>query len=115
MGIININLGLFVMIIGVIIIPVMINIICFKLSNEPYKIKTIFLMTLFNVFYYVIVSKSIMSNSKFYEIASRYSHEENGFYIHMNTNLLSLSQLVFISLLYFVLSFLLIRIFRKVG
>lgn len=113
MAIININLGLIIMILGILIVPILINVISIKLSKKPYNILTIFIMSIFNIIYYIISAKSILHNPKFFQLASKYSHEENGFYIHMNTNLLSLSQLVFLFLLYFILSFLLGKIFTK--
>jgi len=115
MSIININLGMIVMLLGIIIIPIMINMISICFSKTKYTISLIFIMSIFNLIYYVISAKSIMHNPVFYDIASKYAYEKDGFYTSMNTNLLSLSQLTFLFLLYFVLSYLLAKLFTKRG
>lgn len=115
MAFININLGLVVMILGIIIVPIVLNIISLLFGKSDGNVVIIFIMVIFNILYYIVSAKSIMNNPKFSILASSYSHEKDGFYVHMNTNLISLSQLIFLFLLYFVMTFLLAKLFIKRG
>src|SRR5699024_2275324 len=115
MSIININLGLIVMLLGIIIIPIMINMISICFSKTKYTISLIFIMSIFNIFHYVISGISIIHNPVFYDIDLEYVYEKDVFYTSIYTNLLLLSQLTFLFLLYFVLSYLLAKLFTKRG
>ncbi|HGH0883573.1 TPA: Msa family membrane protein, partial [Staphylococcus pseudintermedius] len=111
MSVINVNLGIITMIFGIILIPILLNFTLLCLSNKVYNIASIFFMSFFNLIYYIISAKSIQNNPKFLKLASTYTHQSNGFYVEMNTNLLSFTQIVFIILFYFTLTFLIMIFF----
>ncbi|ENY5695678.1 Msa family membrane protein [Staphylococcus pseudintermedius] len=113
MSVINVNLGIITMIFGIILIPVLLNFTLLCLSNKVYNIASIFFMSFFNLIYYIISAKSIQNNPKFLKLASTYTHQSNGFYVEMNTNLLSFTQIVFIILFYFTLTFLIMIFFKR--
>ncbi|EOB0812484.1 TPA: Msa family membrane protein [Staphylococcus pseudintermedius] len=113
MSVINVNLGIITMIFGIILIPVLLNFTLLCLSNKVYNIASIFFMSFFNLIYYIISAKSIQNNPKFLKLASTYTHQSNGFYVEMNTNLLSFTQIVFIILFYFTLTFLVMIFFKR--
>ncbi|MGS4169107.1 Msa family membrane protein [Staphylococcus pseudintermedius] len=113
MSVINVNLGIITMIFGIILIPVLLNFTLLCLSNKVYNIASIFFMSFFNLIYYLISAKSIQNNPKFLKLASTYTHQSNGFYVEMNTNLLSFTQIVFIILFYFTLTFLIMIFFKR--
>ncbi|WP_114604093.1 Msa family membrane protein [Staphylococcus sp. EZ-P03] len=113
MAIININLGLIVMIIGMIVVPLLINTFSFIVGQGNRSILNVFIMSIFNLIYYIITSNSVMHNTKFKEVLAKYSYEKGDFFIHLNANLTALSQLIFIFLFYFVISFLIMKLFRK--
>ncbi|ENY5540439.1 Msa family membrane protein [Staphylococcus pseudintermedius] len=113
MSVINVNLGIITMIFGIILIPILLNFTLLCLSNKVYNIASIFFMSFFNLIYYIISAKSIQNNPKFLKLASTYTHQSNGFYVEMNTNLLSFTQIVFIILFYFTLTFLIMIFFKR--
>ncbi|MCE5547886.1 Msa family membrane protein [Staphylococcus pseudintermedius] len=113
MSVINVNLGIITMIFGIILIPVLLNFTLLCLSNKVYNIASIFFMSFFNLIYYIISAKSIQNNPKFLKLASTYTHQSNGFYVEINTNLLSFTQIVFIILFYFTLTFLVMIFFKR--
>ncbi|MGK4876767.1 Msa family membrane protein [Staphylococcus pseudintermedius] len=113
MSVINVNLGIITMIFGIILIPILLNFTLLCLSNKVYNIASIFFMSFFNLIYYIISAKSIQNNPKFLKLASTYTHQSNGFYVEMNTNLLSFTQIVFIILFYFTLTFLVMIFFKR--
>ncbi|HGH5527955.1 TPA: Msa family membrane protein [Staphylococcus pseudintermedius] len=113
MSVINVNLGIITMIFGIILIPVLLNFTLLCLSNKVYNIASIFFMSFFKLIYYIISAKSIQNNPKFLKLASTYTHQSNGFYVEMNTNLLSFTQIVFIILFYFTLTFLIMIFFKR--
>ncbi|EOD6226918.1 Msa family membrane protein [Staphylococcus pseudintermedius] len=113
MSVINVNLGIITMIFGIILIPILLNFTLLCLSNKVYNIASIFFMSFFNLIYYIISAKSIQNNPKFLKLASTHTHQSNGFYVEMNTNLLSFTQIVFIILFYFTLTFLIMIFFKR--
>ncbi|WP_420802191.1 Msa family membrane protein [Staphylococcus pseudintermedius] len=113
MSVINVNLGIITMIFGIILIPILLNFTLLCLSNKVYNIASIFFMSFFNLIYYIISAKSIQNNPKFLKLASTYTHQSNGFYVEMNTNLLSFTQIIFIILFYFTLTFLIMIFFKR--
>ncbi|WP_394852577.1 Msa family membrane protein [Staphylococcus pseudintermedius] len=113
MSVINVNLGIITVIFGIILIPILLNFTLLCLSNKVYNIASIFFMSFFNLIYYIISAKSIQNNPKFLKLASTYTHQSNGFYVEMNTNLLSFTQIVFIILFYFTLTFLIMIFFKR--
>ncbi|MGS4151344.1 Msa family membrane protein [Staphylococcus pseudintermedius] len=113
MSVINVNLGIITMIFGIILIPILLNFTLLCLSNKVYNIASIFFMSFFNLIYYIISAKSIQNNPKFLKLASTYTHQSNGFYVEMNTNLLSFTQIVFIILFYSTLTFLIMIFFKR--
>ncbi|MGO4028301.1 Msa family membrane protein [Staphylococcus pseudintermedius] len=113
MSVINVNLGIITMIFGIILIPILLNFTLLCLSNKVYNIASIFFMSFFSLIYYIISAKSIQNNPKFLKLASTHTHQSNGFYVEMNTNLLSFTQIVFIILFYFTLTFLIMIFFKR--
>lgn len=113
MAFININLGMIVMLIGILVVPILINVIAILVSQRTLGIGSLLIMSLFNLGYYIVSANAIMHNPQFSELASRFSRENDGFYIHMSSNWLAISQLVFIFLLYFVVSFLISKLLTK--
>lgn len=76
MAIININLGLIVMIIGMIVVPLLINTFSFIVGQGNRSILNVFIMSIFNLIYYIITSNSVMHNTKFKEVLAKYSYEK---------------------------------------
>ncbi|WP_206748582.1 hypothetical protein, partial [Staphylococcus equorum] len=79
MSLINVNLGLIFMILGLLIFPLLSNILSIIFSKNTYNLVSLFIMALFNILYYYIVSNSIMSNPKFKEISDDFTTEKNDF------------------------------------
>lgn len=73
MSLINVNLGLIFMILGLLIFPLLSNILSIIFSKNTYSLVSLFIMALFNILYYYIVSNSIMSNPKFKEISDDFT------------------------------------------
>ncbi len=115
MSLINVNLGLIFMILGLLIFPLLSNILSIIFSKNTYNLVSLFIMSLFNILYYYIVSNSIMSNPKFKEISDDFTTEKNDFYIEINQNLLTIPQFIFSFLIYFCLTYLILKIFFKGG
>lgn len=113
MSLINVNLGLIFMILGLLIFPLLSNILSIIFSKNTYNLVSLFIMALFNILYYYIVSNSIMSNPKFKEISDDFTTEKNDFYIEINQNLLTIPQFIFSFLIYFCLTYLILKIFFK--
>lgn len=110
MSLININLGLIFMIIGLLLFPLLSNILSIMICNKMYNLSSLFIMSLFNIIYYCIVSKSIMSNPKFKEISNDFATNNNDFYIEINQNLLTIPQFIFSFLIYFCSTYLISKI-----
>lgn len=113
MSLINVNLGVIFMILGLLIFPLLSNILSIIFSKNTYNLVSLFIMALFNILYYYIVSNSIMSNPKFKEISDDFTTEKNDFYIEINQNLLTIPQFIFSFLIYFCLTYLILKIFFK--
>lgn len=110
MSLINVNLGLIFMILGLLIFPLLSNILSIIFSKNTYNLVSLFIMALFNILYYYIVSNSIMSNPKFKEISDDFTTKKNDFYIEINQNLLTIPQFIFSFLIYFCSTYLISKI-----
>ncbi|PTE32596.1 hypothetical protein BUY78_13090, partial [Staphylococcus equorum] len=97
----------------IIIFSLLSNILFIIFSKNTYNLVSLFIMAMFNILYYYIVSNSIMSNPKFKEISDDFTTEKNDFYIEINQNLLTIPQFIFSFLIYFCLTYLILKIFFK--